>query len=200
MKTLFAGDYAAITFLASFLVGIAACITGWASVAAIAILAFYVGLDVLGWKWIVNGERTLLVGSNEDPIEIGSDPVRIDFLPFRYSGPAESAILAYRLIQHGVMIPILAAAGHVFGWQAAVAPLVVWITFGADILYFVAGRERLPAFDDETYFGYGYWNAPYGWSTYLAAKSAGVPVPPMHAGVLYGQAVLGAIAAILILI
>jgi hypothetical protein len=90
---------------------------------------------------------------------------------------------------------ILALLWRCFGWHAAASPFVVWITFGADVLYHPVARSPLAAWDNTTYYGYGYWAFPVGWY-YLAWGIVGGRRRTMPASALYIQAILGAIAAI----
>lgn len=208
MKALFTSDHAAWLFLASLAGLIPALITGWAPAVAVLVLTLYASFDVLGYKWVLNFSREILVLVGSPPTEVDLDEdgrCTVDHLPWYISLPdsrKQLATAAYRLFQHGLMLPVLALAWICAGWEAAVAPLIVWITFGADILYYWVSRSELPPWESDDYFGFGYWSGPFGWAWWIVwyTEHRDELIAPMPAWGLYLQAIAGFISAVWVLI
>lgn len=164
-------DYSIWVYCASFFVGGLAFLLNYGPIYSLALLMFYEGVDGLGWKWILNWQN--LIGSKDKP-------------------PKE-AVLAYRFLQHGVMIPLLVFGYYFFGWQAPAAPLIMWIMFAADILYHPITKSPLPMEWDSNYFNYGFWSGPLGWFHLFAGIDK-----PMNPWLLYIQAVISFVLAVYI--
>ena len=128
------------------------------------VFLFYSGFDLLGWKWIVHWTHT----------------------PDLWLAPPPSAKLAYRFLQHTVMIPILYLA-----WlqhpAAALIPFILWMTGAADIFYHwimnpvkeieqAFGLLDWPGWKNGAKylwnkipkeFNYLYWTGPLGWVYFI---------------------------------
>lgn len=181
MKTLFTSDHAAWLFLASFLVlGTGLYFTlPWC--AAFGVGLMFTSFDVLGWKWCMFGERRV----NADGQERWIRNIK--------TGPG--VIPAYRLFQHGLFIPILALVWTYCGWQAAIAPIILWQSFALDVAYHWIAKATLAAWTRDDYYGYGYWAGPVGWYYWLDGWLHARKPRAMYAGALYLQAIAGMIVA-----
>lgn len=193
MKTLFTSDHAAWLFIVSAALLIAAIILGRPEAAAMSVLSLYIAFDVLGYKWVLHGER--YVYDHRDDIGEWRDDTE----------PVAPVIAAYRIFQHGLFIVILALLWSLFDWRAAISPAVVWITFGADVAYHWVSKDVLPGWGNTTYFGYGYWSGPVGWYYWIfrpvsadafefGTWNESTPKIIPSTG-LYVQAIIGAVAA-----
>ena len=160
MKTLFTSDYAAITHILSYPIVIAGLLLSWPWLTNIGLVLWFTSFDVLMWKWVMHGGRTVL---GLYPSRYSPDNI-IEIWDFERMArvknlkPDPEPILAYRIPQHGIFFFVLLLIGYNYGWQYSVPTFIVWITFGADVLYHWIAKAELPAWHRTDYYGYGYWS------------------------------------------
>jgi len=111
------------------------------------LVLLYSSYDSLGYKWVLKWEmRANSIKENED--------------------------IRPRVVQHGMMIPVMLLGGVLVGWEPVLAALIIWITGGCDILYYFITREAL--FKTANWL---YWTVPIG-PIYKLAKRR-IPLLPV---------------------
>lgn len=90
----------------------------------IGIFLAFVGYDILGYKWTLRHGYTVTNEASHQP-------------GFR------KGVAAYRIIQHGIFVPIMFLGVQQLGY-VALSPIILWWMGGADILYYFGIDEPLP--------------------------------------------------------
>lgn len=149
-------DYSRITFILGMVLLVAG-LWEW-RIFALGAMLTYLGWDCIGWGHMLHQFYT------------------------RDASPESK--LSYRIVQHGLMIPVL-YIGYTLDYRAVIIPIVVWLTAGLDIAFHWVVRVSLPR-----YFDYLYWSGPAGWALYLYnrvnAREVRIPL-----WVLLSQALVG---------
>jgi hypothetical protein len=140
-RALWRADFAATAFAAA--TALLVLLAGWPGpappwLAALDLVLLFTAFDALGYKWVLRwGYR---VNRIEDARSLTYDEageIRPLHPWFR------QATAAYRIVQHGIFIPVGLLAAVAFGWRPVAAFAIVWATGGCDLLFYALVRQRL---------------------------------------------------------
>jgi len=188
-RALWRADFAVIAFLAATTLLI--LLLGWPEplprwLAALDLVLLFTAFDALGYKWVLRwGYRINRIRDARELTYLEDGAVQPLHPWF------QQATAAYRIVQHGIFIPIGLLAAAVFGWRPVAAFLLIWLTGGCDLLFYALVRQRLSR--DFPWLTGWLWIFPLGFLWRLRRH-------PLPLAAVAANAALGLVAATALLI